>query len=389
MAATASENAITVDGLTKTFGAFTAVDHLHFAVKRGEIFGFLGANGAGKSTTIRMLCGLLQPTAGTATVGGYDINTQTEQVKLAIGYMSQRFSLYDDLTVEQNIRFFGGIYGLGGARLVERMNWVLAMADLKGRERSLTRTLSGGWKQRLALGCAILHEPSIVFLDEPTGGVDPISRRNFWELINQLSAGGTTVLVTTHFLDEAEYCNDIILINAGRLIATGSPRQLKTEHIRKPILEVRSQQRRRRPGAAPDRAVGPGNVRVRDHPPCHGERGGRRTLPDRGVARGGRHRRPAHRTDRAVARRRLPLPARTRRRRPGRLRNPMSIARALRPIIYKEFRQIRRDPTSLGMLLVLPAALIILVGLCAQLRREAYPARDLRPVPHAAEQGVP
>lgn len=231
-------HAIEVRDLTKKFGTFTAVDNVSFSVKRGEIFGFLGANGAGKSTTIRMMCGLLEPTSGTATVGGFDVAMQTEQVKLNIGYMSQRFSLYDDLTVEQNIRFYGGVYGLRNSRLKARMEWVLKMADLKGREGSLTRTLSGGWKQRLALGCAILHEPTIVFLDEPTGGVDPISRRNFWELINQLSAEGTTVLVTTHFLDEAEYCNDIILINAGKLIANGSPMELKTQHIKSPILEV-------------------------------------------------------------------------------------------------------------------------------------------------------
>ena len=234
-----SEHAIEVRELTKVFGKFTAVDHLSFAVKKGEIFGFLGANGAGKSTTIRMLCGLLAPTSGSARVGEYDVSSQTESVKRSIGYMSQRFSLYDDLTVEQNIRFYGGVYGLEGEKLEERMAWVLSMADLKGREESLTRTLSGGWKQRLALGCAILHKPAIVFLDEPTGGVDPISRRNFWELINELSSQGTTVLVTTHFLDEAEYCNDIILINAGRLIATGSPNELKAHHITHPILEVR------------------------------------------------------------------------------------------------------------------------------------------------------
>jgi ABC-2 type transport system ATP-binding protein len=233
------EAAISVRGLTKRFGSFTAVDDLSFDVRKGEIFGFLGANGAGKSTTIRMLCGLLRPTSGTATVGGYDVASQTGRVKRTIGYMSQRFSLYDDLTVEQNIRFFGGVYGLSDARVRERMQWVLAMADLKGREDSLTRTLSGGWKQRLALGCAVLHEPPIVFLDEPTGGVDPISRRNFWEMINRLSEHGTTVLVTTHFLDEAEYCNDIILINAGRLVAAGSPIELKTHYITSPILEVR------------------------------------------------------------------------------------------------------------------------------------------------------
>ena len=234
-----SGNAIEVKGLTRKFGAFTAVDNVSFDVKQGEIFGFLGANGAGKSTTIRMLCALLQPTSGTALVGGYDIRTQPEKVKLSIGYMSQRFSLYDDLTVEQNIRFYGGVYGLSTARVTERMAWVLEMANLKGREGNLTRTLAGGIKQRLALGCAILHEPRILFLDEPTGGVDPISRRNFWELINRLSADGITVLVTTHFLDEAEFCNDIIMINAGQLIAAGSPTELKTEHITDPILEVR------------------------------------------------------------------------------------------------------------------------------------------------------
>ena len=231
--------ALDVRSLTKRFGRFTAVDQLTFTVGRGEIFGFLGANGAGKSTTIRMLCGLLTPSGGSATVGGYDIARETEKVKLNIGYMSQRFSLYDDLSVEQNIRFFGGIYGLSDTRLKERMQWVLTMADLRGRERSLTRTLSGGWKQRLALGCAILHEPPIVFLDEPTGGVDPLSRRAFWDLISELAGRGMTVLVTTHFLDEAEYCNDIILINAGRLIASGSPLELKSRNIRRPILEVR------------------------------------------------------------------------------------------------------------------------------------------------------
>lgn len=234
-----SGNAIEVRNLTRKFGTFTAVNDVSFDVKQGEIFGFLGANGAGKSTTIRMLCGLLQPTSGSALVDGYDIRTQTEKVKLSIGYMSQRFSLYDDLTVEQNIRFYGGIYGLTDARVTERMTWVLSMANLKGREGSLTKTLPGGFKQRLALGCAILHEPRILFLDEPTGGVDPISRRNFWELINRLSADGITVLVTTHFLDEAEFCNDIIMINAGTLIAAGSPMELKTEHITNPILEVR------------------------------------------------------------------------------------------------------------------------------------------------------
>jgi len=234
-----SDLAIETHELTKTFGTFTAVDHISFSVPRGEIFGFLGANGAGKSTTIRMLCGLLEPSAGRALVGGHDVQRQTELVKRTIGYMSQRFSLYDDLSVEQNIRFFGGIYGLSSGHLHDRMQWVLGMAGLRGREASLTRTLPGGIKQRLALGCAILHQPPIVFLDEPTGGVDPISRRNFWDLINELSAGGTTVLVTTHFLDEAEYCNEIVLINAGKLVAAGSPSELKSTYITRPILEVR------------------------------------------------------------------------------------------------------------------------------------------------------
>lgn len=233
-----SSNAIEVDGLTKKFGNFTAVDHISFGVRRGEIFGFLGANGAGKSTTIRMLCGLLEPTGGTARVCGYDITSQTELVKRNIGYMSQRFSLYEDLTVEENIRFYGGVYGLTKAKLRERTEWVLEMAGLQGRERSLTKTLPGGWKQRLALGCATLHEPPILFLDEPTSGVDPVSRRNFWELISNLSEQGVTILVTTHYLDEAEYCNDITLINAGRLIAGGGPKELKMKHIIYPILEV-------------------------------------------------------------------------------------------------------------------------------------------------------
>jgi ABC-2 type transport system ATP-binding protein len=230
--------AIIVDRLTKRFGQFTAVDNVSFTVEEGEIFGFLGANGAGKSTTIRLLCGLLQSTTGRATVAGFDINTQTDQVRANIGYMSQRFSLYNDLTVEENILFFGGVYGLRNAELRDRLRWVLKMADLEGRNNHLTKTLSGGLKQRLALGCAILHRPRIVFLDEPTGGVDPISRRNFWYLINQLSENGTTVLVTTHFLDEAEYCNDIVLIDAGKLIAGGSPTALKTRYITNPILEV-------------------------------------------------------------------------------------------------------------------------------------------------------
>jgi ABC-2 type transport system ATP-binding protein len=233
-----AESSIDVRDLTKVFGKFTAVDHVTFSVRRGDIFGFLGANGAGKSTTIRMLCGLLGPTSGSASVGGFDVAREPDRVKARIGYMSQKFSLYEDLTVEENITFFGGVYGVAGGRIRDKMPGILEMAGLKGRERSLARELSVGWRQRLALGCALLHEPEIVFLDEPTGGVDPVSRRNFWELINRLSGEGVTVFVTTHYLDEAEYCNDIRLIHAGRIVAAGSPGELKRTYIRNPILEV-------------------------------------------------------------------------------------------------------------------------------------------------------
>jgi len=233
-----ADYAIETINLTKTFGDFTAVDNVNFTMPRGQIYGFLGANGSGKTTTIRMLCGILAPTSGTARVAGYDINSQPDAIKENIGYMSQKFSLYEDLTVRENITFFGGVYGLSEQRILERMDWALELAGLKGREDSLTRELAGGWKQRLALACAVLHEPRIVFLDEPTAGVDPVSRRNFWELIHQLSDSGVAVLVTTHYLDEAEYCNVILLIHAGRLIAKGSPAELKAQHIRNPILEV-------------------------------------------------------------------------------------------------------------------------------------------------------
>lgn len=230
--------AIEVENLTKKFGDFVAVDHVNFSVKQGEIFGFLGANGAGKSTTIRMLCAILESTSGTARVGSYDINKEPEKVKENIGYMSQRFSLYEDLTVDENISFYGRVYGLTNGQIEERREWVLEMANLKGRHKSITGTLPGGWKQRLALGCAVLHRPKIVFLDEPTSGVDPVMRRRFWELINELSGEGVTVLVTTHFLEEAEYCNNIVLINAGKIIAAGSPKELKQNYIKTPILEV-------------------------------------------------------------------------------------------------------------------------------------------------------
>jgi ABC-2 type transport system ATP-binding protein len=232
--------AIQVRNLTRRFGAFTAVDNISFDVRQGEIFGFLGSNGAGKSTTIRMMCGLLRPTSGTATIGGVDVGRDPEGVKRRIGYMSQRFSLYELLTVDQNIAFFGGIYGLDRPRLSTRREFVLDMAGLRGRERTLARDLSGGWRQRLALGCAVLHEPPILFLDEPTGGVDPLSRRQFWRLIDSLSASGVTVLVTTHYLDEAERCHRVALIHAGTLAAIGTIPEVKRVFAERPIVEVRA-----------------------------------------------------------------------------------------------------------------------------------------------------
>jgi drug efflux transport system ATP-binding protein len=233
-------SAISAVDLTRRFGSFVAVDRVSFDVQPGEIFGFLGSNGAGKSTTIRMLCGLLKPTSGTATVGGIDVGSDPEGVKRRIGYMSQRFSLYEQLTVDENIRFFGGLYGLDGKRLEERRTFVLEMAGLRGREKMRASELAGGWRQRLALGCSILHQPPILFLDEPTGGVDPLSRREFWNLIDHLSNDGVTVLVTTHYLDEAEHCHRIAIIHAGRLAALGSTRELKGVFNDRAILEIRA-----------------------------------------------------------------------------------------------------------------------------------------------------
>ena len=232
--------AIDVRDLSRRFGQFVAVDRVSFEVRRGEVFGFLGSNGAGKSTTIRMLCGLLKPTSGTAIVGGVDVTRDPEGVKRRIGYMSQRFSLYELLTVDQNIQFFGGVYGLSQAKLDARRRFVIEMAGLAGRESTLARDLAGGWRQRLALGCAILHEPAILFLDEPTGGVDPLSRRQFWRLIDALAQDGVTVLVTTHYLDEAERCHRVALIHAGRLAVIGTTTEVKQVFAGRPIVEVRA-----------------------------------------------------------------------------------------------------------------------------------------------------
>jgi ABC-2 type transport system ATP-binding protein len=227
------EKAITVSNLTKVFGTFTAVDGISFQVSKGEIFGFLGPNGAGKSTTIRMLNGLLLPTSGEGSVAGLDIVRQSEQIKQNIGYMSQRFSLYEDLTAEENLTFFGGVYGLPAARLKERSREVLQMVGLLERRTELTRNLALGLRQRLALASAILHEPPILFLDEPTSGVDPISRRNFWDMIYAMAERGVTILVTTHYMDEAEFCDRLVLIYQGRLIAQGTPRErARADHCR-------------------------------------------------------------------------------------------------------------------------------------------------------------
>ena len=233
------EAAVTVTDLTRVFGTFTAVDHISLKVGKGRVFGFLGPNGAGKSTTIRMLCGLLLPTSGSGTVAGFDVMTESELIKRHIGYMSQKFSLYDDLTVEENIDFYAGIYNVPRARRDARKDWVLRIAGLAEKRARLTASLAGGWKQRLALGCAVLHEPPVLFLDEPTSGVDPMSRRRFWDLIAQLSQQGTTVFVTTHYMEEAEYCDELALIYRGRIIAQGSPREVKTRSMPEDILKIR------------------------------------------------------------------------------------------------------------------------------------------------------
>ncbi len=231
-------NAVETHNLSKQFDRFIAVDCVSFTVTRGQIFGLLGPNGAGKTTIIRMLLGLLRPTAGTATVLGLDIVKQANELSRHIGYMSQKFSLYNDLTVAENLNFFAGVYGVQGPQLRERKQAILHMAGLEGHERALTRTLAGGWKQRLALGAAILHQPEMLFLDEPTAGVDPISRRTFWNLLYDLAEAGATILVTTHYMDEAEQCQQLAFIQGGRLVASGSPQEIKTEHMRGQVLEI-------------------------------------------------------------------------------------------------------------------------------------------------------
>jgi ABC-2 type transport system ATP-binding protein len=234
--------AVRAEGLTRRFGAFVAVDHVSFEIPRGAIWGFLGPNGAGKSTTIRMLCGILEPSEGRAEVLGYDVVRDPERIKERIGYMSQRFSLYHDLTVAENLAFYAGIYGLPGAEARDRAEEWIALAGLRGREDLLAGALSGGWKQRLAFGCAVLHRPEMVFLDEPTSGVDPMSRRQFWDLIDEFAQSGVTVMVTTHYMDEAEHCDTLAFIYAGRIIALGTPEEIKTGQMSGDLLEITTPQ---------------------------------------------------------------------------------------------------------------------------------------------------
>jgi ABC-2 type transport system ATP-binding protein len=233
-----NHSSVVIEDLVKRFGDFVAVNQISLETRKGEIFGFLGPNGAGKSTTIRMLCGLLTPTAGRAVVCGYDVAREPESVRQNIGYMSQKFSLYNDLKVIENLRLFAGLYNVPSDQLKERIDWALDMANLKGQENLIVGTLPGGWKQRLALGCAVLHRPPIIFLDEPTSGVDPISRRQFWDLIHQMAGDGVTVFVTTHYMEEAEYCNRLALIFRGKMVALGTPSELKHKSMRGELLLV-------------------------------------------------------------------------------------------------------------------------------------------------------
>ena len=232
------EDSVVVEDLVKRFGEFVAVDRVNLKIRKGEVFGFLGPNGAGKSTTIRMLCGLLKPTSGRAQVAGYDVAREPEAVRQNIGYMSQKFSLYNDLKVIENLHLFAGLYSVLSSKLKERIEWALSMANLKGQENLITGTLPGGWKQRLALGCAVLHRPQILFLDEPTSGVDPISRRQFWDLIHTMAEEGVTVFVTTHYMEEAEYCNRLALIFRGKVVALGTPSELKRDSMKGSLLLI-------------------------------------------------------------------------------------------------------------------------------------------------------
>ncbi len=233
-----TDNAVSVSKLSRHFGKFIAVDEISFEVNKGEIFGFLGANGAGKTTAIKMLCGLLKPTSGDATVAGFSINSETAKIKKNIGYMSQKFSLYDDLTVKENIEFYGGIYGLSREKISGKTDQLISELNLDKMKNTLTRSLPLGWKQRLALSTSLLHDPSIIFLDEPTGGVDPISRRNFWRIIYEIAENGKTVFVTTHYMDEAEYCNRVSIMHKGKIIELGTPTGLKQKYNKTTMQDI-------------------------------------------------------------------------------------------------------------------------------------------------------
>ncbi len=233
-----TDKAVSVSKLSRHFGKFIAVDEISFEVDKGEIFGFLGANGAGKTTAIKMLCGLLKPTSGEATVAGFSINSDTSKIKKNIGYMSQKFSLYDDLTVKENIEFYGGIYGLSREKISDKTGQLISELNLDKMKNSLTRSLPLGWKQRLALSTSLLHDPSIIFLDEPTGGVDPISRRNFWRIIYEIASRGKTVFVTTHYMDEAEYCNRVSIMHKGKIIELGTPTGLKQKYNKTTMQDI-------------------------------------------------------------------------------------------------------------------------------------------------------
>ena len=375
--------AVVLKDLVKRFGDFVAVDRVSLEIPKGEIFGFLGPNGAGKSTTIRILCGLLSPTSGSATVAGFDVATQAEDIRRNIGYMSQKFSLYDDLTVEENIEFFGGVYGVKPEALAPRRDYVLQMAGLEDRRTSLTRLLSGGWKQRLALGCAILHEPPILFLDEPTSGVDPMARRNFWDLIYQLSAAGHTIFVTTHYMDEAEYCHRIALMYGGRVIALGSPAELKL------LL-------RRRPPAVSGIVGSDGQHDGAHRPAGHSGCGGiRRRTACEGGGYGARARAAiqdalgragikiaASGADQRHHGRRLRQPDRAR----GEERR-MNFRRT-RAMFRKEVLHILRDPRSLIAALAQPLMMLLLFGYALSLDVDRIPTRDLRSGPHLGERSA-
>ncbi len=308
MSAASSALAVETRGLTRRFGKVVAVDHLDLHVRRGELYGFLGPNGAGKSTTLRMLCGILEPSEGDGWVLGFDLRREAERVKAAIGYMSQRFSLYDDLTVTENLAFYARVYEVPRATRAARLAQMMRLADLGGRERQLAGELSGGYRQRLALSCALVHQPRLIFLDEPTAGVDPVSRRTFWALIRRLADEGTTILVTTHYMDEAELCDTLGFIYQGRLIAQGPPARIKTETFARDGVRARGRRARARRGGA-GRVGRDRGGRARRRPPAHHRRARRARGPTCVAAHAARarHRRPIDPRGRAVGGRPLRL----------------------------------------------------------------------------------